>query len=87
MIIRTKFNIGQSVWFIHKNKITETTVKKILTRVMDSEGIGAEPLILIQYEVWSDCGVKDEIDLFFSKADLVAFLVEQSSPKPFDKKP
>jgi len=76
MQIETKFDIGDTVFFIEENKVQQATIKRISINVNESNsqfGYGYKPDARIRYSTDSSnlSKYKNEEQLFKTKQDLL----------------
>lgn len=72
MTIQTKLNIGDSVWFIHDNKVKEGRVMRISIQVIEWDRIGHT--IQLHYYPSGYTGYLTEKQAFETKEELLESL-------------
>lgn len=73
MTIKTRFNIGDKVFFMHRNKVNEDTVIKIEIAIYISRATNLEERTTI-YRLKDENNTTKEDNIFASKEDLLKSL-------------
>lgn len=72
MELKTKYNIGDAVFFMHNNKVNNSYVKNIEVKVNpDSNGLYPEPHVSVEYHVTINNARYYECELFSTKEELI----------------
>lgn len=73
MEIKTKYNIGDEVYFIHNNKVNNSRIKSIeVTCISNYDALyPTEPKVVITYHVMINNTRYCEYDLFKTKEELI----------------